>query len=208
MSTIDYQNTSSIVKLTGSEKKIFRTDSLEVIIDSDLTFEQSVSGINAPAEIIRNLELVEVKYYSFDKKIHQGQLVIHKSLSKDIQEIFEQILKNKFLVEKVIPIIKYNWSDEESMRDNNTSAFNYRFIRGTKILTAHGNGSAIDINPFLNPHIKKGKAIPEGAEYNPQKEGTITAESFLVKEFRKRGWQWGGNWRSSKDYQHFQKKIR
>jgi hypothetical protein len=27
----------------------------------------------------------------------------------------------------------------------------------------------------------------------------------VVKAFAKRGWKWGGNWKSLKDYQHFSK---
>lgn len=92
------------------------------------------------------------------------------------------------------------------MQDNNTSAFNYRKIEGTKTLSKHSTGKAIDINPFLNPQIKRGKTIPKGAVYNEKTAGTILKESWLVREFTKRGWQWGGNWKSSKDYQHFEKK--
>jgi len=35
--------------------------------------------------------------------------------------------------------------------------------------------------------------------------GTIARNSFLVREFTKRGWKWGGLWRRNKDYQHFEK---
>jgi hypothetical protein len=28
-----------------------------------------------------------------------------------------------------------------------------------------------------------------------------------VKLFKKLGWTWGGDWKSTKDYQHFEKKI-
>ena len=33
------------------------------------------------------------------------------------------------------------------------------------------------------------------------------AQIRLVREFKIRGWSWGGDWRSVKDYQHFEKKI-
>lgn len=182
-----------------------RNDKIKMIIDSNLTFEESVSGLDFPEAIKKNLTLIDVYYYSFDNKLHQGQVVIHKDLADDIKEIFEQIKDEKFPVAKVIPIVKYNWSDSESMKDNNTSAFNYRVIKGTKRLSAHSYGKAIDINPLFNPYVKKTETEPEGAVYNPERTGTITAVSPITIQFKKRGWEWGGNWKLSKDYQHFEK---
>lgn len=178
-----------------------------IIVDSSISLEEALKGNNVPLWIKQNLSIVDVYYYSFDGRLHKGQIVIHQKLENDIKEIFEIIKEKKFPVEKVKPVSFYNWNDDLSMKDNNTSAFNYRKVKGTKVISAHATGRAIDINPLLNPQIKKGKVYPDNAEYNPSKEGTITKESFLVKEFTKRGWQWGGRWRSSKDYQHFEKKL-
>jgi hypothetical protein len=91
------------------------------------------------------------------------------------------------------------------MKDNNTSGFNYRFISGSKILSKHASGLAIDINPKQNPYIKNGTTTPDGSIYEIDSIGTLTEDSRIVKEFKKRGWTWGGDWKSLKDYQHFQK---
>ncbi|BDQ02240.1 M15 family metallopeptidase [Ignavibacterium sp.] len=179
----------------------------EVIIDSDMTFEEAIAGINIPETIRNNLVLIDVQYYSFDDKLHQGQLVVHKSTAKDLIEIFRIIKEIKFPIEKAIPIAKYGWNDDVSMSVNNTSAFNYRRLRDANIVSYHAKGLAIDINPMQNPHIKRGKTIPEGSTYDKSKPGTLTESSQIVKEFRKRGWMWGGFWRSSKDYQHFEKRT-
>lgn len=178
-----------------------------VIIDSDMTFDEAIAGINIPESIKNNLVQIDVQYYSFDDKLHQGQLVVHKSAAKDLIEIFEIIKEIKFPVQKVVPIVKYGWNDDVSMRANNTSAFNYRKVRDANIVSYHSKGLAIDINPLQNPHIKRGKTIPEGAVYDKSQPGTLTDSSIIVKEFRKRGWMWGGFWRSSKDYQHFEKRT-
>lgn len=160
---------------------------------------------SVPNEIKKDLVLISVEYYSFDNLLHKGQILINKELAADVSAIFEIIKQNKFPIGKAIPINHYNWSDELSMEDNNTSAFNFRQVKGTKKLSAHALGRAIDINPKLNPHIKNGKLYPLNSSYNIKAEGTITSNSFLVKEFKKRGWAWGGHWKSSKDYQHFEK---
>jgi uncharacterized protein (UPF0335 family) len=177
----------------------------KIIIDCNYSISEAIAGKTIPLSIKQNLTIVKVQYFSFDNKLHQGQIVINKKLVKDIKEIFKIIKAEKFPVKSVIPIVKYHWSDEKSMEQNNTSAFNYRFIRGTKILSAHALGRAIDINPKLNPQEKNGKIIPHDAVYNPGKPGTFSHNSKIVRAFIKRGWKWGGFWRSTKDYQHFQK---
>lgn len=178
------------------------------VIDSDVAFEEAVAGISIPQSILENLRLVDVYYYGFDEKIHKGQLVVHKDVVLDVIEIFELIRESRFPIGKVVPISKYGWSDEKSMRDNNTSAFNYRFISGSRVISNHAAGLAIDINPALNPYIKNGNSLPENCIYDTTKVGTISASSELVKEFKQRGWEWGGDWKSLKDYQHFEKKLK
>jgi hypothetical protein len=177
----------------------------KIIIDSHITLTQALSGKEIPNTNTKNLKIVDVEYYSFDHRLHRGQLVIHKDLEDDIKEIFELIKEKRFPIKKVIPVNVYNWSDENSMRDNNTSAFNYRFVSGTRTFSAHSLGRAIDINPFQNPQIKRGKTSPQGAVYNKYAPGTITKQAWLIHEFYKRGWRWGGDWNSLKDYQHFEK---
>lgn len=180
-----------------------------IIIDSQMTFEESIEGTQAPDIIIKNLIILDVEYFSFDNKLHRGQLVIHKELESDLKEIFQIIKDSKFPIEKVIPIEKYNWSDNRSMEDNNTSSFNYRKVAGKKKLSNHSFGIAIDINPFQNPAVySDGKISPLGSKYDKKSPGTIIKDSLIYNEFIKRGWTWGGEWNSLKDYQHFEKIIR
>lgn len=177
--------------------------SQSVVIDCDYSPVEAIHHPKFPKEIVTTQELVTVQYYSFDKILHQGQLVIHKDLVNDVKEVFEIIKEQQFPIQSVIPIVKFQWSDAASIKVNNTSAFNYRTIAGTKRISDHAYGRAIDINPFLNPWIGRGKSR---RSYNPSVEGTLTSNCIVVKEFKKRGWKWGGDWKSSKDYQHFSKK--
>lgn len=175
-----------------------------VAIDSQMTLKEALAGLTIHPEIREQLTLINVKYYGFDGKIHSGELVVNKRVEKNIESIFMKLLSIKFPIERVVPISKYNWDDEKSMQANNTSAFNYRVIKGTKRLSKHSYGLAIDVNPLLNPYVKKNSVEPEGAVYNPKIPGTITAESQVVKIFKSYGWSWGGDWRKGKDYQHFE----
>lgn len=186
---------------------IFMQEYSSIIVDSDMTFDEAVEGIDFPIEIRKNLTLINVMSVSFDNKIHKGQIVIHKKLSAELKEIFDELLAKRFPIEKVIPVVKYNWDDESSMNDNNSSGFNYRVIHGTDKLSNHSYGIAVDINPKQNPYIAGKKIQPKGAKYNKKAVGTITPESVVVEAFKKRGWEWGGDWKSRKDYQHFEKNI-
>lgn len=180
--------------------------SQEIIVDSEMSFEESIKGTKAPQEVIETICLLNVSYYSIDKKLHRGQLLVAKEVKGDIEQVFELILKDKFLVNKCIPIVKYNWSDSASMADNNSSAFCYRTIAGTDRLSNHALGRAVDINPMFNPVIEKSGITPTGGEYNPSKPGTLHAQSAINIKFKELGWNWGGDFNSYKDYHHFDKK--
>lgn len=178
----------------------------KIVIDSKMKLKESMKNTLATKKIAKEQVLIDVEYYGFDDKLHKGQLVVSKNVQKDITDAFELIKKIKFPIEKVIPIVKYDWDDNKSMSDNNTSAFNYRTIAGTDRLSNHSFGKAIDINPFQNPAIyNDGRVAPEGAKYDISAKGTLTAESVITKFFKERGWRWGGDWTKLKDYQHFDK---
>jgi hypothetical protein len=201
------QENQELINYSSSNGNAPGSTLTQVIVDSDISHKDALSGKHIPDIIKNDLELVTVFYYGFDDKLHQGQILVNKDVVQDITEIFQFIRETKFPIEKVVPICDYKWSDEESMKDNNTCSFNYRFISGTRIHSMHASGLAIDINPFLNPYIKNHIILPEGASYDTTKRGTLNADSPLVREFKKRGWTWGGDWKSLKDYQHFEKQI-
>ena len=101
------------------------------------------------------------------------------------------------------------------MADNNTSCFNYRTVPGKSKLSNHSYGRAIDINPLYNPYVrtKDGKVLvsPQNAEEYADRSADfpykIDREDLCYQLFTEHGFEWGGAWNSSKDYQHFEKKI-
>jgi hypothetical protein len=132
---------------SSRNQNLFHDD--EIIIDSDYSFEEIFSDIKIPEKIKKNLKLISVEYFSFDDNLHRGQILIHKDLASEIIEIFSVIKEKKFPINKVIPIVKYNWSDDRSMNDNNSSAFNFRYIKGTTKLSSHALGRAIELTKPL-----------------------------------------------------------
>lgn len=178
-----------------------------IIIDSRLTFEEAVAGTKAPQAIIEQLELMEVEYLSTDGKIHRGQILTNKKLVDDLRAMFHFMLEQGFVVEKAIPIVKYNWNDSLSMDDNNTSSFCYRDISYSK----HAQGMAIDINPRFNPlrwKLVNRPNRPEGAVLDTTVNGTFYPNHPVVKEFRRRGFRWGHSFTKYFDDHHFEKNIK
>jgi hypothetical protein len=178
----------------------------QIIVDSNLSLMEATEGIDAPADVLGSLILLNVDYISKDKKIHRGQIVVNKTLASDVTEFFQILIKEGFIVEKVIPIVKYNWDDNRSMQDNNSSGFNWRRVEGQKKLSKHSYGNAIDINPFWNPvYYSNGKISPNGATRDIKINGVFLSESKGVLFLKSKGWKWGGDWTSLKDWHHFQK---
>ena len=175
----------------------------DVVVDSAISLEDALKGSNCPPYVSATLTLINVEYWGFDKRRHRGQLVVHRGIAQEAKDIFQELLRASFPIKKVIPIVRYRWVDGASMADNNTSAFNYRYVPGTQRLSRHAYGRALDINPSLNPYMLNGVAHPRGAKYNVTVPGTIQ-DNYVVAAFEKRGWRWGGRWRE-KDWQHFDK---
>lgn len=185
----------------------------ELIIDSSLDKETALRQnpyLRCPEDVIECQEILEVMYYSFDGKIHQGQIVIHRELIEDIKEIFKVILKQKFPITSVIPVAdpRFHWDDDLAMEAGNSSGFNYRKIALTTRLSNHSYGRAVDINPRQNPYITKAFSKPKDAIYNVKAPGTIIKGDIIFSTFKEMGWVWGGDWEDRKDYQHFEKPIR
>jgi hypothetical protein len=177
-----------------------------VIVDCHYTFEEAVAGTKAPKSVIEQLQLIDVQYYSTDKMIHSGQILTNKLIANDLKQIFRFMLQQQFQIAKAIPIVNYNWNDNLSMKDNNTSSFCYRNTEYSK----HALGMAIDINPYFNPlRWKNGYKYrsnkPEGAIYDSTINGTLYPLHPIVQQFTKLHFRWGHNFTRNYDDQHFQR---
>ncbi len=163
-----------------------------------------------PCGVFERQVMVPVRFYTFSRRKSAGIIAVDMGVADEIAELFDIIFAHRFPITSAIPIAypPFKWDDERSMAANNTSGFNYRTIAGTDHLSWHAIGRAIDINPWFNPLEKDGVVRPEGAErYDPSQRGAIAPDSVIVRFMKAHGWQWGGDWRDYKDYQHFQKPL-
>ena len=192
-------------------------------LERDLRIIESRLGPLDPA-IRDSLVVLEVSYFSFTdttctridtSRLYSGVMLVHKCITKDVRSIFEAFRRDTFPIAKVIPINRYGlnadstgWNDPASMSDNNTSAFNYRGKAHVPERSKHAQGSAIDINPLLNPLIRHGwngviREPPEG-RYDPSRPGTLTRTN-TARYLHSMGWSWGGRWPRPQDHQHIEK---
>lgn len=186
------------------------------------TIKKRITGISYPESgctvPYEDLNYVSLLYVDFDGKTQTGELICNKAVAQDMAEIFYELYQNDYRLERVRLIDEYAGDDTASMADNNTSCFNYRVVDGTTNLSKHAYGLAIDVNPYYNPYVVFGRnsdgsdyISPPGSEIYADRSQNfpykIDENDLCYRLFTEHGFTWGGNWNSTKDYQHFQKKI-
>jgi len=179
-----------------------------------------ITGISYPAEDNGNLAIsyedlryVHILHYNFDGMSTEGELICNEYIAEDLLDIFYELHRNEYQLERVRLIDEYGGDDTASMEDNNTSCFNYRVVDNTTSLSKHALGLALDINPFYNPYVTYPngniRISPQGSEPYTDRSADfpykIDENDLCYKLFTEHGFTWGGNWNSLKDYQHFQK---
>lgn len=160
------------------------------------------------------LRYLRLMYVDGKGKVKQGEMVCNKAIAQDVLEIFEELYKHRYPIERIQLIDDFGADDERSMRANNSSSFCYRVVKGSKKLSAHARGMAVDINTLYNPcvrHSRSGKVVVQPStamKYTNRKASLpykIERGDLAWRLFTSHGFKWGGTWRSVKDYQHFEK---
>ncbi|MCH9707885.1 MAG: M15 family metallopeptidase [Actinomycetia bacterium] len=157
------------------------------------------------------LRRVEVNHIGFDGQTRRGALIVNRDLVPEVISVFEQLYELRYPIEKIQTVEQYPGAEDElSMQDNNTSGFNCRGIPGTDNWSQHAYGRAIDVNPLLNPFIDSaGRFEPANAAAYLDRSridpGLLHPGDPAVRAFTDRGWQWGGDWTTPIDYQHFER---
>lgn len=110
-----------------------------------------------------------VKVTLFDKRVRQ----MHKLVAEEFAEAYRQAVQ------------------ESGYHPDSVQTFVTRYIDGTKNLSYHSYGIAVDFDPSLNPR-------------GPVK-GKVDNFPEFVQAFERRGWEWGGRWGGTdRDSMHFQ----
>jgi hypothetical protein len=158
---------------------------------------------------LKDLRILRMTHLGFDGRVHAGELVVHEDHAGAVLGVFRALFESGFPIERMELVDVYEGDDDRSMAANNTSAFNCRPSTGSPgEWSQHSYGLAIDINPVQNPYVTKSGSVdpPKGAAYvdrSSKAPGVIHRDDSVVQAFARIGWEWGGDWTSAKDYQHF-----
>ena len=174
--------------------------------------EARMRGVTYPedAEIpLEDLRYLRLTYIDFDGNAQLGEMVCNKAIANDLLEIFQGLYEARYPIRSIRLMDDFGGDDDASMAADNTSCFNYRKKTGMSELSKHALGLAVDINPFENPYVRPTRVKPAGAEEYADRTKAfrhkIDKEDLCYRLFREHGFSWGGEWRSVKDYQHFEK---
>ena len=159
-----------------------------------------------------SLRYLHVLHRTLDGGAREGELVCNERIADILLDIFKELYRAGYPIERIRLVDEYDADDERSMGDNNSSCFNFRFISRTTTVSKHGAGLAVDINPLYNPYYKVvgGKPSVEpfnGAAYLDRSRDfpyKIDHDDLAYRLFTRAGFEWGGDWSGVKDYQHFE----
>ena len=212
------------------EKATSDAQNLDVYFTSSELTEVQKEAMNGKSYIENpdisydDLRYIKVLHYNFRHQIQVGELVVNQAIAEDCRQIFMELFQEEYEIHSMYLIDRYYEKDQarngeqvdiSSINDDNTSAFHYRKIAGTEVLSNHAYGMAIDINPLENPYVKEADLQQTVAspykDYNSYKDRTAQRAHMISKDdacyriFKAHGFQWGGEWNGNKDYQHFEK---
>lgn len=201
-------NTDTADKFNNEDSQFYITEITDELF-AKMQGKSYKDNCTVPRE---NLRYIHVLHKDLNGEIKEGEMVVNQFIAEDVLEILKELYKADYPIEKIRLIDEYDASDEMSMRDNNSSSFNFRYISYTTTVSKHGKGLAVDINTLYNPYVKmvNGSLSVEPAtavEYTDRNKDFICKidhNDLCYKLFTEHGFEWGGDWESAKDYQHFE----
>ena len=161
---------------------------------------------------LEDLRYLRLSYVDFAGEARTGELVVHREVARAVVGVFERVYAARWPIARMQLVDDFGGDDDRSMAADNTSAYNCRQVAGSASWSEHAYGRAIDVNPVQNPYVQAGSVDPPAGQpfadvdRSPGAEaarGVVRAGDVVVRAFAEVGWEWGGDWTSSKDYQHF-----
>ena len=156
-----------------------------------------------------DLAYLRLAHVTFDRSargVAIGELIVAASIAARTVELFRRLYTLGFPIRQMKLVDDYSADDDRSMSADNTSAFNFRVVAGTEILSQHARGFAIDINPVENPWRRPDRLVPiEGLAFADRtviRPGMFVRPGPVVAAIDELGWEWGGDWRHAFDDHH------
>jgi len=152
------------------------------------------------------LAYVTADHVTFDGGVARGELVVAAAIAPRAIELLRRLFALGFPIRQLRLVDDFGASDDRSMDADNSSAFNFRLIAGTDLISQHALGRAIDLNPIENPWRRPDRIVPAaGAAFADRRDvrpGMIVRPGPVVAALDELGWEWGGDWRHAFDDHH------
>lgn len=139
--------TEAATKRSSSE---FYVSKIDDTIFNRIKGKSYKDNCTLPLEDLRYLHLL---HKDINGVTQEGEMICNVYIAAPLIDIFQKLYANAYPIEKIRLVDEYDADDERSMRDNNSSCFNFRFISHTTRISKHGLGLAVDINTLYNPYI-------------------------------------------------------
>jgi D-alanyl-D-alanine carboxypeptidase len=163
---------------------------------------------------LSGLRVLTVTHRGFDGHVHTGQLVVNKSATRPLAQVFRRLQQLRFPIRHLSIAAVYGPIRDRPRDGDVSGSFECRQAvpspctggKGTGSWSMHAYGLAVDINPRENPYVGCGQSRdPTAQAYRDRsrhRRGMVTAR--VVGAFSSIGWGWGGAWAGdTKDYMHF-----
>lgn len=156
---------------------------------------------------LEDLRYVTVTFWGFDRRGHTGEMLVNAAVAEDVASVFRRLYEARFPIEEMRVVAREELDAPPTGDGNNTTSFVCRPTTGESSWSQHAYGLAIDVNPFHNPYIRDDLVLPELASAYVDRDralpGMVAPGDTVTDAFASVGWEWGGSWRSPKDWMHF-----
>lgn len=154
-----------------------------------------------------DLAWLRLAFRGFDGARHTGELLVNAAVADDVVAVFRRLYEEHFPLEQLVIAGPYEPGGPTTGDGNATGCFVCRPVTGGSSYSQHAYGLAIDVNTFQNPYQRGLVVLPELATAYLDRDwvrpGMIFHGGPVVDAFAAVGWEWGGDWSTLKDYQHF-----
>lgn len=147
-----------------------------------------------------DLRYLQVNYWGFDGYRHRGELVVRANVAAKFSRVLKGLYAARLPIRSMYLPDRFGFSrrsggadDYASMRADNTSAFNCRWVSGNPgVRSPHSSGRSIDLNPFENPFHSRVGWLPNGwwVKHSHPRYAWRSSKHQVVRILRAAGFRW------------------
>jgi len=146
------------------------------------------------------LRLMHINYWGFDGYRHRGELVVNRHAVGQFRGAFGELYAGRFPIRAMYRVDRFGYSkrsgggdDYASMRHDNTSAFNCRWVTGNRgVRSPHSYGYAVDINTWENPYRSRVGLLPNSwwMAHSDPRYAWRSRSHAVVRIMARHGFRW------------------